>query len=234
LKFHRAEGGLSHLYFGRRFNRIEPVAGHNPLVGRVALATLDGKAYYQATRLLREVGIPFQSMVPGKSRIERNTLVLTTRREKGVIRGGSVVAIEDLGSDLTQARQYLLRMIFGGKNHELLVGVDPGKMVGVAAFYQGHPLEWGMFEDWREAVSLIQALVSTSPAEIRKVRVGNGDKAMASKILRELSLVLRGKATVEEVDESGTSKSQQFRRAKLSKDLRAAAVIAFREGRPVW
>jgi hypothetical protein len=204
------------------------------LVGRVTLATLDGKAYYQATRLLREVGIPFQSLVPGVSRIERNTLVLTTRREKEVIRGGSVVTIEDLGSDLYQARQRLLRMVLGGKDHELLVGVDPGKMVGVAAFYQGHPIEWGMFEDWREAVSIIQALVSTSPAEIRKVRVGNGEKAMASKLLRELSLALRGKAVVEEVDEGGTSRSQQFKRARLSKDLRAAAAIAFRKGRPVW
>jgi hypothetical protein len=53
--------------------------------GRVAVATVQGKAYFLIINKLREQGIPLISLVPGESVPAKMALVLTTEPEKHLI-----------------------------------------------------------------------------------------------------------------------------------------------------
>ena len=52
---------------------------------KVAVATVQGKAYFLIVNKLREQGIPFISIVPWESVPAKMTLVLTTEKEKRLI-----------------------------------------------------------------------------------------------------------------------------------------------------
>ena len=52
---------------------------------KVAVATVQGKAYFLIVNKLREQNIPFISLVPGESVPAKITLVITTEQEKHLI-----------------------------------------------------------------------------------------------------------------------------------------------------
>ena len=58
---------------------------------KVAVATVQGKAYFLIVNQLREQNIPFISLVPGQSVPAKITLVITTEQEKHLINHGKIL-----------------------------------------------------------------------------------------------------------------------------------------------
>lgn len=52
---------------------------------KVAVATIQGKAYFLIVNQLREQNIPFISLVPGQSVPAKMKLVITTEQEKHLV-----------------------------------------------------------------------------------------------------------------------------------------------------
>ncbi|MDG6901819.1 MAG: hypothetical protein JRM80_07650 [Nitrososphaerota archaeon] len=193
-------------------------------MSRICVATADSRAYYALVSRLRKAGIPFLSLSPGDS-VGECDLVLTTSAEAGQY-GAVAVALENLdeSGDVFRA-QILSRLSKEGRT--LLVGIDPGSRIGMAAFLGETRLASQTFNSRSGACNGVVRLVEGVSAERPVIRIGDGDPALAAWLADNLAGRLQN-AVVEIVDESGTSKNPNI--SGLRKDQGSAARIAFRRG----
>jgi hypothetical protein len=197
-------------------------------VNRICVATSKATAYYAIVSRLRRAGLPFASILPDSDLADCD-LVLTTADELGQF-GGRAIALEDLDENPGIFKGQLVSRL-AGKSDVMLVGVDPGKRTGLAVFYGQTRLAFGTFDSQGAVCSRVGAFARGVPSSRLLVRVGNGNKPMASKLLEGLRREVPG-ATIEIVDESGTSTGSR-RMKGVQKDQVSAAKIAFRKGEVV-
>ena len=119
----------------------------------------------------------------------------------------------------------------GGEDDVILVGVDPGKRTGVAVFYGRTELSSNTFDSVAVVGRKIAAYVRAMPTSRVLIRIGNGDGSLAAKLVDYVGAEVP-EATVELVDESGTS-VRTSKMKGVQRDQLAAAKIAFRRGEVV-
>ncbi len=190
----------------------------------ICVVTADGGAYYALVSRLRSAGLPFLSLMPGDETGECG-LVLTTHAEAGSF-AERALALEDLDENLDVARGQILSRLSDGEK-VLLVGIDPGRRIGAAAFLGEDRLALRTFNSRNGACVWVANLVRNVPARRSVVRIGDGDQALAAWLAGDLVGRLP-QARVEIVDESGTSRNVGVK--GLQKDQGSAAKIAFRRG----
>jgi hypothetical protein len=105
----------------------------------VAIATLNGRAYYRITSLLKEVGFSFKSLIPGSEVPKGVSVVLTTQSERERISNASVITLEEV-DDSISLRHEIAKKVQKRGNANLIIGIDPGSRIGVAAFYGGEEI----------------------------------------------------------------------------------------------
>jgi hypothetical protein len=189
------------------------------------VATSKARAYYALVSRLRRAGLPFSSMLPD-SDFRDCELVLTTADEAGQF-GGRALALEELDENAGIFKGQVVSRLVGGED-VILVGVDPGKRTGLAVFYGQTKLAFSTFDSAGAMCSRVGAFVKCVPARRTLIRVGNGNRSMASRLVEGLKREVPG-ATIEIVDESGTSTGSSKMRG-VQRDQVAAAKIAFRKG----
>lgn len=199
------------------------------LLDKVCIATVDGRAYYTISSRLRRVGMGFLSALPAQVNPVVCQVIITTKKEAGSFRG-NVLAIEDLDEDpIVMKGQVLSRLINNG-DRELLLGIDPGSRIGLAAFYAGRELASQTFNSRSALCKVVFELVNKVPNSRSTIKIGNGEPTMslwlASRLRENLS-----DSVIEIVDEAGTS-ARNTKYRGLTKDQSAAARIAFRKGKP--
>ncbi len=197
-------------------------------VNRICVSTSKARAYYAIVSRLRRAGLPFASILPD-SDVQECDLVLTTADEVGQF-GGRALALEDLDENPGIFKGQLVSRLVG-KSDVMLVGVDPGKRTGLAIFYGQTRLAFNTFDSAWAVCSRVGAFAKGVPSSRLLVRVGNGNKPMASKLVDGLRREVPG-ATIEMVDESGTSTGSRKMKG-VQKDQVSAAKIAFRKGEVV-
>ena len=211
---------------------------------RVGVATQSGRAYYQITSFLKQVRIPYVDVIPDAQRLSMhknncsaplcnsNLLIITTRRERLQI-AGNVVCLEDLGDDAGLAKQKLFSILYPLKESDwFVVGIDPGERTGLAAFMNQVEVESAVFRSIEDTLTRVQALLDNAPNMRKMVKIGAGMPKLADKLATDLgSKYDPEKVRIQLVDERGTS--SLYRSGKnsfLTRDQRAAKLIAFREG----
>ena len=197
-------------------------------VNRICVATSKARAYYAIVSRLRRAGLPFASVLPD-SDLQDCDLVLTTADEIGKF-GGRALALEDLNENPGIFKGQLVSRLVG-RSEVMLVGVDPGKRIGLAIFYGQTKLAFNTLDSAGAVCSRVGAFARGVPSSRLLVRVGNGNKPMASKLVDGLRREVPG-AIIEVVDESGTSTGSR-RMKGVQKDQVSAARIAFRKGEVV-
>jgi len=197
-------------------------------VNRICVATSKARAYYAIVSRLRRAGLPFASVLPD-SDLQDCDLVLTTADEIGQF-GGRAFALEDLNENPGIFKGQLVSRLVG-RSEVMLVGVDPGKRIGLAIFYGQTKLAFNTLDSAGAVCSRVGAFARGVPSSRLLVRVGNGNKPMASKLVDGLRREVPG-AIIEVVDESGTSTGSR-RMKGVQKDQVSAARIAFRKGEVV-
>jgi len=110
----------------------------------------------------------------------------------------------------------------------ILVGVDPGKRTGLAVFYGQTKLASNTFDSAAAVCSRVGAFARGVPYNRLIVRIGNGNKSLAARLVDGLRKEVPA-ATIEVVDESGTSAGSSKMKG-VQRDQVAAAKIAFRKG----
>ncbi len=192
------------------------------------MATGKAGAYYALVSRLRRADLPFSSALPGSDCGECD-LVLTTAEEAGQF-GSRAMALEELNENPGIFKGQVVSRL-SGTGDVVLVGVDPGKRTGLAVFYGQTKLAFNTFDSAAAVCSRVGAFAKGLPSSRLLVRVGNGNRAMATKLVDGLRREVPT-ATIEVVDESGTSAGSSKMKG-VQRDQVAAAKIAFRKGEVV-
>jgi hypothetical protein len=193
----------------------------------ITVATDDSNAYYQIVSRLKLTHLRFYTPKASSPESAPQGLVVTSKAELPAF-GSGAVAIEDLSDDPIIMEGQLLSRLTDESNRDVVVGVDPGSRIGVALFYAGRELGALSLTSTEKAVELLVRLVEEVPHSSVSVKVGAGDPASSQRLARALRERLPTSASLEIVDESGTSGRRGG--AGGDKDQRAAARIAFRKG----
>jgi len=192
---------------------------------RICVVTTKSKAYYTLVSRLRRAGLPFYSLMPESNSSECG-IVLTTADEVASL-GRRALALEDLDESPGVFRAQIVSRLVAGDD-AVLVGIDPGKRTGLAVFCGQTSLAFSTFHTVGALYSRVRDFAAGIPDRRFIVRIGNGNMAMASRLAEGIRRTVP-RATVEIVDESGTS-ARKYRIKGVQGDQGAAARIAFRRG----
>jgi len=195
-------------------------------LNRICVATSKARAYYSLVSRLRRAELPFSSVFP-ESDLDCE-LVLTTAEEAAQF-GYRALALEDLDENPGIFKGQVVSRLAG--EQVILVGVDPGKRTGLAVFYGQTKLAFNTFNTAGAVCSRVGAFARGIPLRRMLVRVGNGNRSVATKLGDGLKKEVP-RAIIEVVDESGTS-ARSSKMKGVQRDQVAAAKIAFRKGEVV-
>lgn len=190
--------------------------------------TARARAYYALVSRLRRAGLPFTSALPDSDCGDCD-LVLTTADEARQF-GTKAMVLEELDENPGIFKGQVVSRLSGEKE-VLLVGVDPGKRTGLAVFYGQTKLAFSTFDSGAAVYSRVAGFARGVPSSRLLIRVGNGNRSMASKLVDGLRREVPA-AIIEVVDESGTSTGSPKMKG-VQRDQVAAAKIAFRKGEVV-
>ncbi|MEM2210478.1 MAG: hypothetical protein QW372_03210 [Nitrososphaerales archaeon] len=196
----------------------------------VAVVTVDGKAYYTITNLLKKLNIPYVDIPPNEKIYQQIKLVLTTKREAPLIQHNKVLCIESLENDLITAKRRIFSALYGEENGSLIIGIDPGERIGFAVYYQQKEVDSDVTINVNDLVDKVMMLINSYPAVEKKIRIGNGDPILANKIAKRLYNCLKDSAIIELVDERGTTSLSKASKRGV-RDRKSASLIALRQGR---
>jgi RNase H-fold protein (predicted Holliday junction resolvase) len=197
-------------------------------VNEICVVTSKPNAYYSLVSRLRESGIPYMSAVPGR-RVQPCRLVLTTREESKELEG-RVAAIEDLDADPGVFKGQIASLLDSG-TQTMVVGVDPGKRIGMAVMYGETLLAFGTLDSVAATSARIADFALKVPSKAFVVRIGNGSPLVTSKLVQRLEETIV-RVQVELVDESGTS-VRAPRLPGMKIDESSASMIALRKGKVI-
>lgn len=196
-------------------------------MNRICVATSRASAYYALVARLRRADLPFSSALP-ESGFGECDIILTTAEEAKQL-GSRALALEDLDENPGIFKGQVVSKLAGVQ--AILVGVDPGKRTGLAVFYGQTKLAFSTFDSAAAVASRVAAFARGVPSSGLLVRVGDGNRALATRLIEGLRRAVPG-ATIEVVDESGTSTGSPKMKG-VQRDQVAAAKIAFRKGEVV-
>lgn len=194
----------------------------------IKVATDDGNAYYDIVSRLKRTHLRFFSISSGQVVDYAKDLVITSRKEAPVF-GGNALAIEDLSENPFIMEGQILSRLLEESKRGLVIGIDPGSRIGVAVFYGGRELGSMTTNSVEESVEFLVRLVQEVPHSSLSVKIGGGEPKSSLRLARLLRERLPPSASMEIVDESGTSAGKRGAIGG-TRDQRAAARIAFRKG----
>ncbi|MEM2955899.1 MAG: hypothetical protein QXM25_04195 [Nitrososphaerales archaeon] len=197
----------------------------------IVVATLDGRAYYRITSILKEMGLKFDNVMPGETLNPSTKLVITTEKEGNLINHEKVLSLEELSKDPYLAKEKIIDNLYSNTDESIIIGIDPGKRIGMAVYYRQRDLMGDVLNSADEVIEKVVKLIMSTNAKKKIVRIGNGEPEMAEKIANELSKRLRN-TIIELVDERGTSSLSKIKPSKkVVRDQRSAMIIALRQGK---
>lgn len=194
----------------------------------IKVVTDDGNAYYEIVSRLKRTHLQFSSLSPGQAVDPVKELVITSKIENHAF-GGSAVPIEDLDEDPVIMEGQLLSRLLDESRRRLLIGIDPGSRIGIAMLYDGRELGALNSNSVEESVESVVRFVREVPHSSLSVKIGGGEPKTSLRLARSLRERLPPSASLEIVDESGTSAGKRGT-IGATRDQRAAARIAFRKG----
>ena len=108
----------------------------------------------------------------------------------------------------------------------LVVGVDPGRRLGLAIFYAGIEVEREIFFSEAALVSYICSMLQWDGTANRVIRIGSGNAAAARRLAAMISAECPDSCRLELVNESGTSPRCRYCNSRGKRDMLAAKAIA--------
>jgi len=201
---------------------------------KIAVATVSGKAYYLIVNELKSRNIPFISLTPYDPVPMEIKVVLTTERERPLIRHENVLALkedEDAQALINQALQQA-----EGKSgyEEIVIGIDPGEILGLAVLADGKVIKTGNCFSIKEAVDEIEKIVESLKdvkAGSMIVKIGDGTPEYKEKLLKALDNRLPPNVELESVSEAGTDRHiSEAKHRRGIRDIVSAIKIAERSG----
>jgi hypothetical protein len=197
---------------------------------KVAVATVQGKAYFLIVTALKEHNIPFFSLVPSDPVPSEVKLVITTEKEKPQISFGNVLTFNS-ENELDSLMSAVTIKLQGKNSYEkIVIGVDPGEVTGLAVIADGRVVDKANCLGIREVVNKIKSILKNVDlsATAVKLKIGNGVPAY-HELIEALDEALPSKVVFEVVSEAGTNLPLS-KRSRGLRHITSATRIAARVG----
>jgi hypothetical protein len=197
---------------------------------KVAVATVQGKAYFLIVNALKEQRISFVSVIPGDPIFSRVKLIITTEEEESLLKNERIIVFNG-EEDLERLVGDVKRILIGKEELEnVVIGVDPGEAIGLAILGDGKVMEEeNCFSVHELSNAIVRAIKNVNFSRTCvAVKIGNGTP-MYREILDELDEDLPGQINFEIVGESGTNRAQRIHTRK-DRHISSAKRIAGRSG----
>lgn len=199
---------------------------------KVAVATVEGKAYFLIINALREQHLPFLSLIPSEPVPSEVKVVVTTERERHLVNHERILIFHD-EKELDGLVDEVKRILLGKEAYDkIVVGIDPGEAIGLAVIADGRVIsESNCFSTHELVNSILKNLgnVNFSLTSV-SVKIGNG-VPVYKEILEGLDESLPPRVELEVVSEAGTNRPlKQNRRSRKIRHISSAIRIASRSG----
>jgi hypothetical protein len=200
---------------------------------KVAVVTVQGKAYFLIVNKLQEQNIPFISLVPGEPVSVKIMLVITTEQEKNLIDYDKILIFK--GEDMLDGLVEQVKVLLLGKNayKQIVFGIDPGVAVGLVALADGKVIEEGNCFSNKEVIDSVLKVLKNVDLAVTRIflKIGNGVPVF-KKLLEDLDDDLPSPVVFEVVSEAGTNKPlKENKRSRGVRHISSATRIAGRTGK---
>ncbi len=199
---------------------------------KVAVATVEGKAYFLIVNLLRERNISFVSLIPGDSVPAEMKVVITTEKEKPLIKHEKTLVFSD-ENELDILINEVEKMLQGKEAYEkIVIGIDPGEAIGFAAIADGKVIEETTCFSIKDLIDAIDKTIKNVDFSVTSVvvKIGNG-VPIYKDLLEAFDNELPQKVEFNVVSEVGTNRPlKENRRSRGIRHISSAKRIAARTG----
>jgi len=199
---------------------------------KVAVATVQGKAYFLIVNKLKERNIPFISLVPGETVPTEVKAVITTEKEKHRINHEKILVYDGETEPDSIANE--IRKILQGKEvyEKIVIGLDPGKVFGLAVIADGKVNETGNCFSIQEALTKVRSVLQDVDFYSTAVTIKVGSGVPTYKELIEVfDLALPPEVVLLVVSEAGTNRALNDNKHRRGlRDIASAIRIAGRAG----
>jgi hypothetical protein len=199
---------------------------------KVAVATVEGKAYFLIVNELREQNIPFVSLIPWEPVPAEVKAAITTEKEKHQVKHEKILIFTN-ENELDNLVNEVKRILQGKEAYEkIVIGIDPGEAIGLAAIADGKIIEEGNCFSAQEVINSIIKITRNVNFSVTSVsvKIGNG-VPFYKEMLEALDDALPPAAGLEVVSEAGTNKPlKENTRSRKIRHISSAIRIAGRTG----
>jgi hypothetical protein len=199
---------------------------------KVAVATVSGKAYFLIVNELRERNMAFLSLIPGDPVPTEVKVVITTAKEKYLIRHERILVYNSETEPDTVVNE-AVKILQGKESYEkIVIGIDPGEVFGLAVVADGKVNETDNCFSVQEVLNKIKNIVKNVDVSstVVSVRIGNGVPAYKD-LLETLDSALPPEVVLEVVSEAGTNRHiNENKHRRGLRDIVSAIRIAGRVG----
>ncbi len=177
----------------------------------------------------------FLSLSPQEAALSNAKIIITTLNESKIVKRNDVFLDTDLEQSPLSVKAKILQNFMRSYcyiNDEVVVGVDPGKRIGISILYYNFELDRIIVLSAQSAFEKIALILSSINSQKKIVRIGDGNLTLSYQIANLLKKYFKDEVVVEIVDEFGTSIRQgsEINRRGI-RDISSARKIAFRNGR---
>ena len=198
---------------------------------RLGIATTYGKPYFKFVKSLKRTNLKFDTIFPEEIPFYEGNLVFTTASEAPQNTNKPMMFEEVFDKHPTIVRGLLIHKLeLGYQNDFLILGIDPGKRIGLSIFYCGKEIESSFHTSEEKLVSHVISILAELKSKRKIVKVGNGNIEMAKKIANLLNLGFCSSFELEFVDEKRTSRKIKNFNQRGKRDSLSAKYISKREG----
>jgi hypothetical protein len=199
---------------------------------KVAVVTVSGKAYFLIVNKLRERDMAFLSLIPGEPVPTEVKAVITTEKEKHLINHEKILVYDsetEPGTIVNEA----LKILQGKEFYEkIVIGIDPGKVFGLAVIADGRVYETENCFSVQEVLNTIRNIMKSVDVSstVVSIKIGNGVPTYKD-LLETLDSALPHEVVLEVVSEAGTNRSLNKNKHRRGlRDIASAICIAGRVG----
>ncbi|MBS7607627.1 MAG: hypothetical protein QW734_00165 [Candidatus Bathyarchaeia archaeon] len=200
----------------------------------IAVATVSGKAYYLIVDELKRRNVPFVSITPHDPVPMEVKVVITTEKERPLINHENVLTLKEDQDPQALVNQAIQQLEGKTSYEKIVIGVDPGEVLGVAVLADGKVIKTGNCFSIKETVNQIENIIGSLKdfkASTITVRVGNGVPEYKEKLLKALDKRLPPNVELESVSEAGTDRYiSEAKHRRGIRDIVSAIKIARRNG----
>ena len=198
---------------------------------RIGIATEIGRQYFRFSKILKDLDMNYDSILPNQIQNYDGDLVFTTQNEAPEYSSIPLLFEDITTKQLAVVKGMIIQKLDSGLNEKtLLLGIDPGQRIGISVYYLGNQISNTFFISIEKLVEYLVTIMAELNAKKKIVKIGNGDMIIANKILELLNLKFCSNFEIEFVDESNTTLKIKNYNQRGKRDMLSAQFITQRNG----